>query len=110
MRRGLLLLPLALLAACGPLTVQDAEKACYDEASLAAGPRGEVRMGVAGGGGRGTRGVMGARIDLSTDYLMGRDPEKVWERCVQSRSGKMPTRPLHSLPRDAYQPTPGRFF
>ena len=110
MRPLLLLLPVALLAACGPIPRADAERECYERARLAQGPSGEVRMGVAGGGGRGTHGVMGARLDLSTDFLAGRDPEKVWQNCVHSRSGELPSRPLHMIPRDAYAPAPGRFF
>ena len=36
---------LLLLAACGPMSVERAEEACYDRARLAAGPRGMVAVG-----------------------------------------------------------------
>ena len=104
---GLILLG---LAACAPVPRAEAERQCYDEARLAAGPRGEIRIGAAGGRGQSTRGVLGAGLEVSTDYLAGRDPEQVWQRCVMSRSGELPSRPFHTVPPEAYRPAPGRFF
>ena len=97
------------LAACGPMTLQDAERDCYRDARLAQGPMGEVRIGAATGPG-GTRPVGGLQLDLSSDYLTGRDPEQVWRSCVQRRSGQLPTRPFGSVPPDILPREPGRFF
>ncbi len=44
MMRRWLLVPLAL-AACGPMTVQQAERQCFERARLAQQPRGEVAFG-----------------------------------------------------------------
>lgn len=108
-RYACLALPLALIA-CGPVPVQTAESQCMDEAMLAAGPRGEIRIGASGGSDRPTRGRLGAVVDISSDYLAGRDPEKVWQRCVFSRSGQMPTRSLSSISVADMPMRPGRMF
>ncbi len=88
-RRGAPLL--LLLAACGPIPVADAERICLDRARDAAGPRGEVAMGVSGG-----KAVSRVRVDISTDYLSGRDPSAVYDQCVLQKSGQPPRRPLTS--------------
>jgi hypothetical protein len=85
------LLAAGLLAACGPVPVEQAEKMCLREAELAAAPRGEVGVGVGSGGAR-TR----VKLELSGDYIMGRDPSQVFARCVSNKSGQLPTRPLTS--------------
>lgn len=88
---------LAALAACGPVPVDRAEDSCLRDAELASRPRGEVTMGVAGGSGRvGTVGRL--EVDLSSDYLMGRDPSDVFNRCVMRRSGQLPSRALADQP------------
>lgn len=107
MRAALLLVP--LLAACAPMSLQQAERECYRDARLAAGPSGEVRIGAAGGPG-GVRPVAGVSVDISTDYLAGRDPEAVWRSCVQRRSGQVPTRPFGSVPPDSMPRPAGRLF
>lgn len=88
-----------LLAACAPVPVAQAERDCAEEARLAERPRGEAIIGMASGG----RTVARVQMDISTDYLAGRDPEKVWQSCVYRRSGQLPTRPYSSLPAE-----PGR--
>lgn len=87
------LLPLVLLAACGPVSVEQAERTCLEEARLAQAPRGEVAVGVGTGGPR-------ARVDitLSSDYVLQRDPETVFNACVNRKSGRLPTRPLAQQP------------
>lgn len=88
----------ALVSACGPVPVAQAETSCLRDAELAASPRGEVTMGVAGGHGA-SRGVTGeVDLELSTDYLAGRDPSDVFNRCVMRRSGQLPTRSLYDHP------------
>ncbi len=89
---------LAVLSACGPVPVAQAERSCLRDAEMAQRPRGSVTMGV-GAGSDGWRGTMGrVELDVSSDYLMGRDPSDVFNRCVVNRSGQMPTRPLHDQP------------
>ena len=89
-----LLVPLALLAACGPVTVEQAERQCFERARLAAAPRGEVGFGVGSGG------QVGANIELnlSSDFIAGRDPSAVFDACVYQKSGQPPSRPLYSFP------------
>lgn len=87
----------ALLAACGPVPVADAERSCLRDAELAQRPRGSVSLGVVSDGGR-VRPTAGLEIEVSGDYLAGRDPSDAFARCVHRRSGQMPTRPLHEQP------------
>ncbi|MFT4013994.1 MAG: hypothetical protein QM682_11435 [Paracoccus sp. (in: a-proteobacteria)] len=95
-RGALPLLGLALpaLVACAPLSVDQAERVCLDQARDATGPRTEMGMGIGSGGYRG--GFV--QVGLSSDYIMGRDPSKVFADCVQRRSGQKPTRPLYDQP------------
>lgn len=84
---------LLLLAACAPIPVEEAERQCLDEARAARAPRGEVAVG-------GGTGGIGARVslELSADYLAGRDPADVFDTCVMRRSGNPPSRPLALQP------------
>lgn len=82
------------LAACAPVPVERAERACLASARDATGPRTQVGIGVGSGGYRG--GFIS--VDLSSDYIMGRDPSAVFDACVRRRSGQMPTRPLYEQP------------
>lgn len=88
------LLPLLVLTACGPMSLQEAERQCFERARLAQRPRGEVSVGV------GSNGNVGAGLDLTvtSDYLMGRDPSAVYETCVTAKSGEPPSRPLYARP------------
>ena len=88
-RTGLVgaLLCTALLAACGPIPVSEAERRCEEEARLASGPRGSVGLGVGSGG-----VVSDIDITISTDVLRGADPLAVYDRCVRNLSGQGPTR------------------
>lgn len=81
-------------AACAPIPVEQAERACMASAQDARGPRTQVGLGV---GSHGYRGGF-VSVDLSSDYVMGRDPSQVFQNCVQRRSGRMPTRPLYEQP------------
>lgn len=83
-------LALGLLAACGPITVEQAEQQCLERARLAAGPRGEIALGA------GSNGTVGAyRLEINSDFLTGRDPSQVFETCVVGKSGQLPRRPLY---------------
>lgn len=83
---------LVLLAACGPISVQQAEKACFERARLAQQPRGEVFLGA------NSKGQTAAGVDLSisSDFLRGLDPAAVYDQCVFQKSGLPPSRPLYS--------------
>ena len=82
-----------VLTACGPIPVAQAERDCRQDARLAQQPRGEVKLGIGSDG----RIVRELDVDISSDFIMGRDPEKVWQSCVLNRSGQLPTRPYSSL-------------
>lgn len=84
-------LPLLLaLAACGPISMADAERYCLDRAYGATGPHGEVAVGVAGG-----KPSTRMTLDISTDALMGRDPSTVYNQCVLQKTGQPPSQPLY---------------
>ncbi|KGJ17584.1 hypothetical protein [Paracoccus sanguinis] len=86
-----------VLAGCGPVPVQQAERNCLDSARAAKGPRGEISVGVATDGHR-VRPHTGISLSVSSDYVMGRDPADAFNRCVMRQSGQMPTRPLYDQP------------
>ena len=91
--RALWLIPL-LLVACGPIPVDRAERQCLDRAQLAAKPRGMVSAGINSDG----EASGGLKLEISSDYLLGRDPSAVFDACVYQKSGVPPTRPLYSFP------------
>lgn len=99
MKRGRTILALATLslaglAACGPQTVQQAERSCLDDARLSIRPQTSIGIGISTGG----RSAVGISTSLSSDYLRGSDPADVFDRCVLRRSGELPTRPLAAQP------------
>jgi hypothetical protein len=89
-----LVLPFALLQACGPIPVAEAERQCLERARLAQQPRGEVSVGLNSAG----KTSAGFEVNVSSDYIMGRDPSAVFDSCVMGRSGEMPSRPLSQQP------------
>lgn len=91
MKRGLLLL--LLIAGCGPMTLEQAERECFERARLAKQPRGEIFVGGSTNG-----SVAGLDVTISSDYLAGRDPSAVYETCVMSKAGQPPSRPLYDMP------------
>lgn len=91
------LLALATLSACGPVPVAQAQQECLEDARLAVRPRGEVAVGVGIGPG-GTRPTGSVGLTVSSDYIMGRDPSDVYNRCVLRRSGQMPVTALSDQP------------
>ena len=90
MKRSFILV--MLLVACGPVSVQQAEKACFERARLAQQPRGTVGLGVNSNGK--TSGLLD--LQVSTDFLHGRDPSAVYDQCVYQKSGMPPSQPLYS--------------
>ena len=87
-------IPFALLAACGPIPLPEAERQCFVSARLAQQPRGEVWAGVASDG----QPASGFEVNVTSDYLMRRDPSAVYETCVIAKSGEPPSRPLYARP------------
>ncbi|MBW6507018.1 MAG: hypothetical protein K0B00_09735 [Rhodobacteraceae bacterium] len=81
----------AVVAACGPMPLQQAETECLEDARLAVQPRGEVGIGAGTGGASGF-----ANITISSDFLLGRDPSAVFDACVVNKSGQRPSQPLYS--------------
>jgi hypothetical protein len=85
---------LILLAACGPVPVAQAERQCLGRALLAKHPRGEVSIGASSDG----KAVGGLELEVSSDYLLGRDPSAVFDACVMRAAGTPPSRPLYTFP------------
>ncbi|MCU0827640.1 MAG: hypothetical protein MUE52_09590 [Tabrizicola sp.] len=92
MKRWTLLL--LTLSACGPISMETAERQCFDRARLAQQPRGEVILGMSSGG----KTAAGIELDISSDYLLGRDPSEVFESCVMQKTGQMPSRSFMQMP------------
>ena len=90
MKRWWPLFPVLVVAACGPVSVELAEKQCLDRARLAAGPRGEIALGAGSNG-----PVTAYRLEINSDFLRGRDPSQVFDTCVVSKSGELPRTPLY---------------
>ena len=90
----LVLIALPPLAACGPVPVDQAERACVEQANLARRPRGTVALGVGSGG----QAISDVDVTISSDFLLGRDPAQVFDSCVKARSGQFPTRALDDQP------------
>ncbi|MDZ4088900.1 MAG: hypothetical protein U1E69_19085 [Tabrizicola sp.] len=93
-RVALVLLLPAVLAACGPMTLAQAERQCFERARLAKQPRGEVSVGASSDG----RTSAGLELNVSSDFLLGRDPAAVYEICVMQKTGEPPSRPLYMRP------------
>lgn len=93
-RFALMLMVPALLAACGPMTLAEAERQCFDRARLAKQPRGEVSVGASSDG----RTAAGLELNVSSDFLLRRDPAAVYETCVMQKTGEPPSRPLYMRP------------
>jgi len=83
---GLGLVP---LAACGPVSPELAAKQCTERARAATGPTGKIEIG---GGNRGFH--TGVEIGITSDFILGRDPQLVYENCVFDKTGQGPIRPL----------------
>jgi hypothetical protein len=85
---------LLVLAACGPIPLAEAERQCVDRARLAQQPRGELAMGVGSGGRRAAE----FSVEVTSDFLAGRDPAAVYDSCVRQKAGQPPSRPLSAQP------------
>lgn len=85
---------IALPAACGPISVEQAERQCLLRARQAVNPLAGYSVGV------GSEGVYTGDlgIAISSDLLRGRDPSAVFDTCVIQKSGQLPRQPLTSRP------------
>lgn len=82
------------MTACGPIPLAVAERQCFERARLAKQPRGEVKVGATSGG----RAAAGLEVNVSSDFLLGKDPAAVYESCVMQKAGEPPSRPLYARP------------
>lgn len=94
MMRHLAPLLLIILAACGPVPVEQAERDCFQRARLAAQPRGEVGVGVDSKGNTASK----LELNVSSDWIQGKDPSALYDSCVYQKSGEPPRRPLYDRP------------
>lgn len=83
----------AALIACGPVSVERAERECLDRARGALHPRGTVEVGASTAG-----PVARVELDVSSDFLGGRDPSAVYESCLIRKTGLAPRQPLYMIP------------
>ncbi len=83
-----------VLAACGPMSLAEAERQCFERARLAQQPRGEIAVGVGSGGQK----AAGVELNVSSDFLLGKDPAAVYETCVMAKTGQPPSQPLYMRP------------
>ncbi len=72
------------VAACAPLTPEAVRRACVERADAAGSPRGSVALGIGSGGMAGSLG-----IEVSDDFLRGRDPALVYERCMAAGAARL---------------------
>jgi hypothetical protein len=89
---GLCAAAAGMLAACGPIPVEQAEAQCLRQVQPTSPISGEVGVGVGSGG----RVLSNVDLNINLGAQMGRDPAAVYDRCVYNKSGQLPTRPLYS--------------
>lgn len=81
------LIALLALAACGPVSRENAEFQCREQAHLAERPRGNVAIGAGTGGVRSR-----VALEIGSDFILGRDPASVYDQCAMRRTGQLPKR------------------
>ena len=85
-------LMLPLVAACGPMSLDQAESQCLLRARQAVNP-------LAGGAiGAGSAGLYTGDLSLTLSSDTGRDPSAVFDTCVIQKTGQLPRQPLTSRP------------
>lgn len=82
---------LVILAACDvpPPDPEAVARECEERARAAQGPTGRVTLGTNSN----TGGFSEVEIGVTSDFLLGRDPNAVYANCVQQRTGAAPIRP-----------------
>ena len=76
------------------MSMAEAERQCFERARLEQKPRGEISVGATSDGRRGAA----VELEITSDYLLGKDPSAVYESCVMSKTGQAPSRPLYMRP------------
>ncbi len=79
-----------VLSACGPISPERAARECEERARATSGVTGQVKIG---GGSGGFESDFDLGVALSSDSVAGRDPQTVYTRCVEARTGHSPVRP-----------------
>ena len=57
------------------MSMAEAERQCFERARLAQKPRGEISVGATSDGRRGAA----VELEITSDYLLGKDPSAVYE-------------------------------
>lgn len=88
--RAVLGLCMLVLAGCEipPPDPERVAQECEERARAAQGPTGRVGAGVNSNSGPFTNVVIG----VTSDFVLGRDPNAVYSECVQRRTGAAPIR------------------
>lgn len=75
---------LAALSACGPPSPEALQRICSDRARAAAGPTGNIGVGIGSGG-----VATDLEVTIGSDFITGRDPQAVYDACIaqQTRIG-----------------------
>ena len=81
---------LALAACQSQVSPEKAAEICEERARAALGPTGSIGVFA------NSSGESGARISIGVtdDFIKGRDPYFVYDKCVRQKSGQGPIRPL----------------
>ena len=87
--RPLILLTVALVTACSPISPERAADRCEERARAAQGPEIGLTLGTNSSDGPFAEGS----ISISSDAIRGRDPIAVYESCVFNLTGEAPIRP-----------------
>jgi hypothetical protein len=99
---------LALLAACAPIPLDQAEATCARRIQTDGVPRGGVTLGAGTGYGTGfalgtgvgiAAGTDGVSVGVATTLPLGPEPDldTAFARCVRQKSGSDPVRPLSAF-------------
>ena len=80
-----------VLAGCTPVLVSPEQvvEICQEKARSAQGPTGSASVGTNSR----TGGFGSVEIGISSDFITGRDPVKVYEQCFYDRTGAFPILP-----------------
>lgn len=76
------------------MTLAEAERQCFERARMARAPTGAISVGASSDG----RKAAGIELNVSSDFLLGKDPSAVYESCVMQKTGQAPSRPLYMRP------------
>jgi len=80
-------------AACGPVSVEQAERACFEQVRQSRPLSGTAAIGISNDG-----FINDIDVQMNLSSNQGRDPAEVYASCVYRRSGQLPRRPLYDRP------------